>query len=97
MGSEWAREADKQAQMLTRDLGEVGLPRAYRVEYQRREARFALKTRGETRYFEARDFAVGEGLDWLALRLAILAAAAEARRGPAAGRGGELNSATPET
>jgi hypothetical protein len=96
MGSEWAREAERQAQMLTRDLSEVGLPRAYKVEYQRREARFALKTRGETHYFAARDFEVNDGLDWLALRLAVLAAAATARRGPASGRD-EPSPATPAT
>jgi|GEM_PF-1314739 len=84
MGSEWAREAERQAQMMTRDLTEVGLPKSFKVEYQRREARFALKTRGGTTYFAARDFEAGGGPDWLALRLAVLSAASEARRGQAA-------------
>jgi hypothetical protein len=83
MGSEWAREADRQAQMLTRDLSEVGLPKTYRVEYQRREARFALRTRGETLYFAARDFEGGGAPDWLGLRLAVLTAAAGQRPLPA--------------
>ncbi|HZI20472.1 MAG TPA: hypothetical protein VEY09_17955 [Pyrinomonadaceae bacterium] len=98
MGSEWARDAERQAQMLTRDLSEVGLPKAYKVEYQRREARFALKTRGETLYFAARDFEGTNGPDWLALRLAVLSSAATSARPRAAPRGhDDLTSDGPES
>ena len=43
MASEWAEEADRQARAITRDLAEVGRKKGFRVEYQRREARFALR------------------------------------------------------
>jgi hypothetical protein len=98
MGSEWAREAERQAQMLTRDLSEVGLPKAYKVEYQRREARFALRTRGETVYFAAREFEGTNGPDWLALRLAVLSSAASSARPRAAPQGHEgLTGDAPES
>jgi hypothetical protein len=42
MASEWAEEADRQAHAITRDLIEVGRKKGFRVEYQKREARFAL-------------------------------------------------------
>jgi hypothetical protein len=83
MGSEWAQEADRQAKMITRDLAEVGLSRGYRVEYQRREARFALRAGGETYYFSAHDYPARGGVDWLGLRVAVLTAAGARVRRPA--------------
>ncbi len=82
MGSEWAQEADRQARMITRDLAEVGRAKGYRVEYQRREARFALKAGAVTRYFSAHDYETPDGMDWLQLRIDILTGV---RRGAAHG------------
>ena len=72
MASEWAEEADRQARAITRDLGEVGRKKGYRVEYQKREARFALRAGTATSYFSAHDYQGPKGLDWLRLRIDIL-------------------------
>ena len=72
MASEWAEEADKQARAVTRDLSEVGRKRGFRVEYQRREARFALRAGNSTSYFPAHDYQGAKGMDWLRLRIDIL-------------------------
>ena len=74
MASEWAEEADKQAQGITRDLVEVGRAKGYRVTYQKREARFALKTGPSITYFSAHDYDTGKGTDWLQLRIDVLTA-----------------------
>lgn len=72
MASEWAEEADRQARAITRDLTEVGRKRGFRVEYQKREARFALRAEAAVTYFSAHDYQTAKGLDWLALRIDIL-------------------------
>lgn len=75
MGSEWAKEADRQAEAITRDLAALGL--GLRVSYQRREARFALKTEAATTYFSAHDYETPKGMNWQQLRLDILAVAGQ--------------------
>jgi hypothetical protein len=70
MASDWAEEADRQA--ITRDLAEVGRGRGFRVTYQKREARFALKAGTSQTYFSAHDYETREGMDWLQLRIDIL-------------------------
>jgi hypothetical protein len=72
MGSEWAKEAERQAAALTRDLSEVGKARGFRVSYQKREARFALRAGSVTHYFPAHDYETSKGMDWLQLRLDVL-------------------------
>jgi hypothetical protein len=72
MASEWAEEADRQARAITRDLVEVGRKRGFRVEYQKREARFALRAGTVMAYFSAHDYQTPKGLDWLRLRIDIL-------------------------
>jgi hypothetical protein len=72
MASEWAEEADRQARAITRDLSEVGRKRGFRVEYQRRDARFALRAANSTSYFPAHDYQGQKGMDWLRLRIDIL-------------------------
>jgi len=72
MASEWAEEADRQARAITRDLAEVGRKRGYRVEYQKREARFALRVGTAITYFSAHDYQSPKGMDWLRLRIDIL-------------------------
>ena len=72
MASEWAEEADRQARAITRDLTEVGRKRGFRVEYQRREARFALRAGANTSYFSAHDYQGPKGMDWLRLRIDVL-------------------------
>ena len=72
MASEWAEEADRQARAMTRDLGEVGLKKGFRVEYQKREARFALRAGNSTIYFSAHDYQGPKGMDWLRLRIDVL-------------------------
>jgi hypothetical protein len=72
MASEWAEEADRQARAMTRDLVEVGRKRGFRVEYQRREARFALRAGTVMTYFSAHDYQTPKGVDWLRLRIDIL-------------------------
>jgi hypothetical protein len=72
MASEWAEEADRQARAVMRDLAEVGRKKGFRVEYQRREARFALKAGAATAYFSAHDYQGPKGMDWLRLRIDIL-------------------------
>ena len=72
MASEWADEADRQARAITRDLSEVGRKRGFRVEYQKREARFALRAGNSTSYFPAHDYQGPKGMDWLRLRIDIL-------------------------
>ena len=72
MASEWAEEADRQARAITRDLSEVGRKKGFRVEYQKREARFALRAGSGTYYFSAHDYQGPKGVDWLRLRIDIL-------------------------
>lgn len=72
MASEWAEEADRQAQAITRDLIEVGKKQGFRVTYQKREARFALKIGTTISYFSAHDYETAKGIDWLQLRIDIL-------------------------
>jgi hypothetical protein len=74
MASEWAEEADKQAKGITRDLDEVGKGRSCRFVYQKREARFSLRCGTATRYFGAHDYETDKGMDWLRLRIDVLAA-----------------------
>ena len=73
MGSEWAKEADRQAEAITRDLAALGP--GLRVSYQRREARFALKAGTSISYFSAHDYETAKGMDWRQLWVDILAAA----------------------
>lgn len=80
MASEWAEEADRQARGMTRDLAEVGMRKGTRVEYQRREARFALRAGAATSYFSAHDYQGPRGVDWLRLRIDVLTRAGEAAR-----------------
>lgn len=72
MASEWAEEADRQARAITRDLAEVGRKKGFRVEYQKREARFALRAGTATAYFPAHDYQTAKGVDWLRLRIDVL-------------------------
>ena len=72
MASEWADEADRQAQAITRDLIEVGKKKGFRVTYQKREARFALRAGAATSYFSAHDYNTAKGMDWLRLRIDVL-------------------------
>ena len=72
MASEWAEEADRQAKAITRDLVEVGKTKGFRVEYQKREARFALRAGTINTYFSAHDYKTKTGMDWLKLRIDIL-------------------------
>ena len=72
MGTEWADEADRQAEGMTRDLAEVGRSKGYRVTYQKREARFALRVGRDFTYFSAHDYNTPKGMDWLRLRLDVL-------------------------
>jgi len=72
MGSAWAKEAEWQAEAMTRDLAEVGKGRGFRVVYQKREARFALKTGTAVTYFSAHDYERPKGMDWLQLRIDVL-------------------------
>ncbi|WP_257462562.1 hypothetical protein [Archangium lipolyticum] len=72
MSSEWAEEAERQARAITRDLIEVGRVRGFRVTYQKREARFALRAGTVTTYFSAHSYVTPRGMDWLQLRIDIL-------------------------
>lgn len=72
MATEWAEEADRQAKAITRDLIEVGKTKGFRVEYQKREARFALRAGTIQDYFSAHDYKTKNGIDWLKLRIDIL-------------------------
>lgn len=72
MASEWAEEADRQAKAMTRDLIEVGRTKGFRVEYQKREARFMLRAGTIITYFSAHDYATPKGMDWLQLRIDVL-------------------------
>ena len=73
MASEWAEEADRQAKAITRDLIEVGKTKGFRVEYQKREARFALRAGTVKTYFSAHDYKTKTGaMDWLKLRTDVL-------------------------
>lgn len=75
MGSEWAKEADRQAEALTRDA--EALSAGAHVTYQKREARFALRAGGATVYFSAHDYQKRKGMDWAQLRKDVLAHAQE--------------------
>ncbi|WP_375755438.1 hypothetical protein [Corallococcus exercitus] len=83
MSSDWAEEAEQQAKAMTRDLVEVGRTKGFRVTYQRREARFALRAGTVTLYFSAHDYNGPRGMDWLRLRIDVLSSA---RPGQAAGQ-----------
>ena len=72
MASEWAEEADRQAKAMTRDLIEAGKGKGFRVEYQKREARFKLRAGTVTTYFSAHDYNTPRGMDWLQLRIDVL-------------------------
>ncbi|HEX8368083.1 MAG TPA: hypothetical protein VF604_06045 [Pyrinomonadaceae bacterium] len=72
MASEWAEEADRQAKAMTRDLIEVGRTKGFRVEYQKREARFMLRAGTVITYFSAHDYETPKGMDWLQLRIDVL-------------------------
>jgi len=72
MASDWAEEAERQAKAISRDLIEVGREKGFRVTYQRREARFALRAGTVTTYFSAHDYDRPKGMDWLQLRIDIL-------------------------
>ncbi len=72
MSSDWAEEAERQAKAITRDLVEVGKVKGFRVTYQKREARFALRARTATSYFSAHAYETPRGMDWLQLRIDIL-------------------------
>lgn len=72
MASEWAEEADRQAKAMTRDLAEIGKNKNFRVEYQKREARFALRAGTTKTYFSAHDYQTKKGMDWLKLRIDVL-------------------------
>ena len=74
MGSEWAKEATKRADEITRELEAAG--GGFGLTYQRREARFALKGGGETVYFSAHDYETRKGVDWAQLKKDVLARAA---------------------
>ena len=75
MASDWAEEAERQAKAMTRDLVEVGRARGFRVTYQKREARFALRAGTITTYFSAHDYNGPKGMDWLRLRIDVLSRA----------------------
>ncbi len=72
MSSGWAQEAERQAKAITRDLIEVGRERGFRVTYQRREARFALRAGTVQVYFSAHAYETPRGMDWLQLRIDML-------------------------
>ena len=72
MASAWAEEAERQARAITRDLLEVGRVKGFRVTYQKREARFALRAGTATAWFSAHDYDTPRGMDWLQLRIDIL-------------------------
>lgn len=73
MASEWAEEAERQAKAITRDLVETGKTKGFRVTYQKREARFLLRAGTILTYFSAHDYNTPRGMDWLKLRIDILA------------------------
>ena len=72
MSSEWAQEAERQAKAITRDLIEVGRVKGFRVTYQKREARFALRAGTMAAYYSAHTYDTPRGMDWLQLRIDIL-------------------------
>ncbi|HEX8284897.1 MAG TPA: hypothetical protein VF588_16160 [Pyrinomonadaceae bacterium] len=76
MGSEWAKEAVRRAEEITRELAAAG--GGFSLSYQRREARFALKSEGGMVYFSAHDYETRKGIDWAGLRKDVLARAAAA-------------------
>jgi hypothetical protein len=78
MASEWAEEADRQAKAMTRDLIEVGRTKGFRVEYQKREARFMLRAGTIITYFSVHDYETPKGMDWLGLRIDVLKQVKEA-------------------
>lgn len=84
MGSEWAKEAERQAEAMTREV--AALSKGARVMYQRREARFALKAGGDTAYFPAHNYEKRRGMDWAQLRKDVLSRAKEATAQDPGGR-----------
>ncbi|HEX8559499.1 MAG TPA: hypothetical protein VF668_15460 [Pyrinomonadaceae bacterium] len=75
MGSEWAKEAVKRAEEITRELA-AAAGEGFSFTYHRREARFALRSPGgETVYFSAHDYETRKGVDWAQLRKDALASA----------------------
>ena len=85
MASEWAEEAERQARAITRDLAEVGRKKGFRVEYQKREARFALRAGTAMTYFSAHDYQGPKVMDWLQLRIDVLTRVRDGARPPAEG------------
>jgi hypothetical protein len=85
MASEWAEEAGRQAKAMTRDLVECGKTKGFRVEYQKREARFSLRVGTATTYFSAHDYNSERGMDWLQLRIDVFTAVALNNIPPKAG------------
>jgi hypothetical protein len=73
LGSEWAKEATRRAEEVTRELEAAGSRLSF--AYQRREARFALKGGAEAVYFSAHDYETRKGMDWAGLRRDVLARA----------------------
>jgi hypothetical protein len=78
MGSEWAKEADRQAAAILRDLIEKHPAKTFHLSYQKREARFALRIGTTTAYFSAHDYEKSKGVDWRQLRFDILKRALDA-------------------
>jgi hypothetical protein len=74
VGSEWAKEAVRRAEELTGELV-AAAGEGWSLTYQRREARFALKSGAGTTYFSAHDYETRKGLDWAQLRKDVLARA----------------------
>lgn len=83
MASEWAEEADRQAKAITRDLIEVGRTKGFRVEYQKREARFMLRAGTIITYFSAHDYQTPKGMDWLGLRIDVFKQVKQGGQAPA--------------
>jgi hypothetical protein len=92
MASDWAEEAERQARAITRDLLEVGRVKGFRVTYQKREARFALRAGTATAYFSAHAYETPRGMDWLQLRIDILS---RVRRGMQPDARDEASAPTP--
>jgi hypothetical protein len=93
MATEWAEEADRQAKAMTRDLAEAGKGKSFRIAYQKREARFALRAGTVTTYFSAHDYKTARGgTDWLQLRIDVLTRARQKNVSGESDSGGKLDS-----